>query len=91
MTKEDFSVLSPEVRKIWSKITNNMKAFMLLSRTADSNDGVNNHNIFFYQTLKPPSYPPMKFTKALMHEILTELISESSLSEKNEVDTPKYE
>ena len=43
------------------------------------------------KSLKPHSYPPRKFTKAHLHEILTKLISESSLSEQNEVCDPKDE
>ena len=44
-----------------------------------------------YKTVKPPSRPPRKFTKAYLHELLTELISESSMSEKNEAHAPKDE
>ena len=40
---------------------------------------------------KPPSYTPRKFTVAHLHELLTELISESSLSEQNEVNVAKDE
>ena len=52
-----------------------MKAVVLRSRTVDSNDDVNNHNKNVYKTVIPLSYPPRKFTKAHLHEILTELIS----------------
>ena len=68
-----------------------MKTVTLLSITVDINDGVNNHNIVFCTPVNPPSYPPRKFTKDYLHELLTELISESSLSEKNRVDATKYE
>ena len=44
MPKEDSSALSPEVRQIWSKIPNDMKAVMFRSRTGNCNDGANNHN-----------------------------------------------
>ena len=44
MLKEDFSALSPEVRQIWSKIPNDMKAVIFRSRTVNSNDCVNNHS-----------------------------------------------
>ena len=47
MHKEDFSALSPEVRKIWSKIPNEMKAVTLRNRNRNSNDGVNNHSKMF--------------------------------------------
>ena len=47
--------------------------------------------VFFYKTVKPSYYPPRKFTTAHFHELLTELISESSLSENNEVNAPKDE
>ena len=60
-----------------------MKAVMLRSRTGISNEGVNNHNKNIYKTIKPPSYPPIKFTKAHLHKLLTGLILESSLSEQN--------
>ena len=68
-----------------------MKAVMLRSRTVNSNDGVNNNNKNVYKLKKLPSFPPMIFTKAHFHELLTELTSESSLSEQNEVDAPKDE
>ena len=68
-----------------------MKVTMLRSRTGSFNDGANNHSKNVYKTVKPPSYPPRKFTTAHLHELLTELISESSLSEQNEVDTAKDE
>ena len=44
MPKEDFIALSPEVRKILSKIPNDVKVDMLRSRTVNSNDGFNNHS-----------------------------------------------
>ena len=37
--KEDFSALSPEVRRTWSKTPPDMKSIMLLSRTGSPNDG----------------------------------------------------
>ena len=46
MPKEDFSLLSPKVRQIWNKIPNDIKEVVLLSRTGNSNDGVNNNSIF---------------------------------------------
>ena len=82
--KEYFSTLSPEARKIWSNIPNDMKVVMLRIRTVNSNEVVDSHS-------KPTSYPPRKFTTAHLHEILTELISESSSSEKNEADDTKDE
>ena len=84
--KEYFSVLSPEVRRTWSKMPPDMKAIILRSRTKSPNDGANNHSKNVYKPVKPPSYPPRKFTTAHLHELLTELILESSLSEQNEVD-----
>ena len=49
--KKDFSTLSPEVRQIWSKIPNNMKAVILRSRAVDSNEGIKNHNKMFITPL----------------------------------------
>lgn len=66
-----------------------MKAVTLRSRTRNSNDGVNNHSKNVYKIVKPPSYPPKKFTTAHLHELLTEIISEYSLSEQKEVDGTK--
>ena len=86
MPKKDFSALIPEVRKIWSKMPNDMKLVMLRSRTVNDNEGVNNHSKNSYKTTKSPSYLSRKFIKAYLHELLTKIISESSLSEKNEVD-----
>ena len=37
MPKEDFSSLSTEVKQIWSKILNDMKAVILLNKTLNSN------------------------------------------------------
>ena len=71
MPKEYFSALSPEVRRNWSKIPNDMKVFMLRSRIVNVNEGVNNHNANVYETVKPPSYSPRKFTKAYLHELIT--------------------
>ena len=68
--KEDFSALNTEVRQIWSKIPNDMKAVMLRSRTANSNYGVNDHSKNSYKTVKPPYYPPRKFTTAHLHALL---------------------
>ena len=83
MPKEDFSALSPEVRRTWSKTPPDMKATMLRSRTGSPNDGVNNHSKNVYKSLKPPSYPRRKLTTAHLHVLLTELILESSLSDQN--------
>ena len=81
--KEDYRSLSPEVRQIRSKILNDMKVVILRSRTGNRNAGVNNHSKDGYKTVKPPSFPPRKSTKANLYELLAELISETSLSEKN--------
>ena len=84
MPKEDFSALSLEVGRIWSKTAPDMKAITLRSRTRSPNDGENNHSQFFCKPTKPPSYPPRKIATAHLHELFTGLISESSLSEQNE-------
>ena len=87
MPREDFRSLSPEVREIWSKIPNDMKAFMLRSRTGNSNERINKNIKYDYKTAKPPSFLHRKFIKANVHKIITELISETSFTEKNEADT----
>ena len=81
MPKENVSALSPEVRRIWSKTPPDMKEIILRSRTGSYNDGANNHSRNVYKTVKPPSYPPRKFNAAHLHELLTKIILESSLSE----------
>ena len=68
-----------------------MPMHALLSRTINSNDGVNNHSKNSYENVTPPSYPPRKFTTAHLHELLSELTSESSSSEQNEVCSTKNE
>lgn len=87
--KEDFSALSPKARRIWSKMPPETKAIILRRRTGSCNDCANNHSKNIYKTIKPPSYPPKKFSAAHLYYILTELISESSFSEQNEVDATK--
>ena len=47
MTKEDFSALSPKVKRSWSKIPPDMKAIILRSRTGSYNYGANNNSSFF--------------------------------------------
>ena len=49
-SKEEFSALSPEARRIWSKIPPDMRAIILQSRAGSSNDGANNHINFFIKT-----------------------------------------
>ena len=66
-----------------------MKEVMLRSRTGNSNEGVNNHSENVCRTVKPTSYPSRKFATAHLHELITKLISESSLSEKNEANDHK--
>ena len=68
-----------------------MKAVMLRSRTRNRNEIVNKHSKDAYKTVKPLSFPPRTFTKANLNELFSELISENSLSEKNEVDVPTDE
>ena len=87
--KEDYRYFSPEGRHIWCNILNGMKAFVLRSRSVNLNEGVNKHSKDGYKTLKPLSLPAMKFTKANLHQLLAELISETSFSDKNEVNVPK--
>ena len=87
--KEDCRSLSPEARKMLSKIPNEIKVVILRSRTGNINEGVNKHGKDGCTTVKKSSFPPRKFTKANLHELLDELISETSLSEQNEVDAPK--
>ena len=62
IAKEEFSALSPELRRIWSKTHPDMKAIILRSRTGSCNDGTNDHSKNVYKTVKPPSYPPKKLT-----------------------------
>ena len=64
---------------------------MLRSKTGNRNERVNKANKDGYKTVKTPSLLPRKFTKANMHEIFSELISENSLSEQIEVDVPEDE
>ena len=68
-----------------------MKTVILESRTGNFNDGKNNHSKNVYKPVKTPSYPTSILTIAQLHQLLTELISESSLSEKNDVDDNKDE
>ena len=88
MPREDFSFLTPEVKQIWGKIPPDMKAIILRSRTGNRNEENVNRNKDSYKSVKPPSYPRRKFTKANLHELLSELISENSLSDDNEPDAP---
>ena len=55
MPQEDFSTLSPEVRRILSKMPPYMKAIMLRSSTGSCNDGANDYSKNVYKTVKPPS------------------------------------
>ena len=64
---------------------------MLRSRTVNRNEGVNNNSKDGCKTVKPPPFTSSKFTKLNLHELLAELISETSLSGKNEVDVLKDE
>ena len=89
--KEDFIYLTPEVRKSWSKTPNDMEALTLRSRTVNRKEGVNTHTKNIHKTVKHPSLPPRKFTKANLHELLAELLSEASLSEQNEIDVSEDE
>ena len=57
-----------------------MKVVTLLSRNGNGNEGANNHSKNIYKNVKRLPYPSIKFTKCHFHELLTELISESSLS-----------
>ena len=49
MPREDFSALSPEVRRIWSKILPNTKAIILRRRTGSCNNGIKNHSKNVYK------------------------------------------
>ena len=49
--KKDFSSLSPEVRKIWSKITYDMKAVMLRSRSGNCNEWLNKHSKYIHKAI----------------------------------------
>lgn len=80
MPKEDFSALSSEVRRTWSKIPPDTKSIMLITRTGSCNDGTTNYSKNVYTPVKRPSYPPRKSTTAHLHGLLTGLTSESSLS-----------
>ena len=68
-----------------------MKVVAFRSRTGNRNEVANKHNKDGYKTLKPPSVPSMNFTKAHLHELLTGIILETSLSEQNEEDITKDE
>ena len=82
--REDFSSLTPEVKQIWGKIPPDMKAIILRRRTGNRNEETINRNKDGCKSVKPPSHLRRKFTKAHLHELLNELISETSLSDDNE-------
>ena len=66
-----------------------MKAIILRSRNGSGKEGATNHSKNGCKSVKPPSFPPRKFTKAHLHELLSKLISETSLSDDNETAIPE--
>ena len=88
MSREDFSFLTPEVKQIWGKIPPDMKAIILRSRTGNRNEETINRNKDGCKSVKPPSHLRRKFTNAHLHELLNELISETSPSDENEPEAP---
>ena len=85
-TKEDHRSLTPEVKESWSNIPNAMKGIILQGRSGSRNDRVTKNNKDSCKHVTPPSFKPKKFNKANLHELLVELISETSLSDTNKVN-----
>ena len=73
--KEDYSFLTPEVKRIWGKTLNNIEAISSQGRSGNHNDRVNKHNKNSCKLEKSPSFTPKKFAKANFHGLLSELIS----------------
>ena len=86
---EDCNSLSPKVRDIWSKIPHDIKTVLLRGRNGSLSERINKYNKDDCKTAKPPSFAHKKYTKANLHELLAELISETSVSEKNDEDISK--
>ena len=51
-----------------------------------SNNSSNNHSNSSYEPANPPSYPKKPFTKANLHELITELIAESDERDRDTSD-----
>ena len=68
-----------------------MKAAILRGRIWTRNEMANKYDKDGYETAKSLYFLPRKFTKASLHEILAELILETSASEKNDEDTSEDE
>ena len=56
--KEDHSSLTPEVREIWSKIPNYMKAIILRGRNGNQNERANDHGKDSHKHARLPSFNP---------------------------------
>ena len=81
----DYRLLTPEAKVLWGMLPNDMKAVILKGRDNNINsysdcnkDNFNNAKPRFNQceTVKPPNCKPNPFTKANLHELLTELLVE---------------
>ena len=66
-----------------------MKAIILRSKNRSGKEESTNYIKNGCKSVKPPSFPPRKFTKVHLHELLSELISETSLSDHNETAIPE--
>ena len=72
LPSEDYSLLTPKERKMWLKLTPNMKHVML--KGINSNEPANMFNKnknTSYKTPKNSSCNTKPFTKANMHEFLS--------------------
>ena len=82
MTKEHHSSLTPEGKEICIKIPNGMLHVTLRGTNVSRNERLNKHNKCSHKHAKSPSFNPKKLTKDHLHELLYELITETSLSKK---------
>ena len=77
---EDFTSLTPEAKDLWRKLTPDRKAMILKGRRninrSNNMSNSSEFNNFSYKTVKSPSCNRKPFVKAILHELLSEIIFE---------------
>ena len=81
LPSEYYNSLTPEAKEIWRKLTSDMKSMILKGR---NNKPINKCDSNKNKPAKPSPYKGKPFTKAKLHELLSEFLEENKDSEKDD-------
>ena len=82
LPSEDYDSLTPEAKEVRSKLPSDVKSIILKDRSNKPSNKFNSHK---HKSMKPSSYKIKPFTKANLHELLSDLLEDTRESENDDI------